>query len=733
MGFVPVPLPAGVFNLGGGIGGSGALLHQKAYLAAFDILLTPAMCQSFWRSILANSDLLGTDNTYARTNPLRTQISASRVAAWGAGQVALGYDAAAVAADNPLGVGVVASEGLSFLGIGSDNFYTNAVAQAGGTKTACDGPSGMRDGCNYEMGNNWGSGTCAYMPSGGKAISGISNVSWRGDISYRQTFGGATRLGFNFTGSASGAEFFTILTVPIPSLDWSRGGGACTPVYGNQTAFSLCFGCEFAFDNMDFAEPAAVKNCYEQPAAWRAVGTSVAAADTSTPALSVTNVGNARYSPARGRTRIGFTPNLAPQLPGYLQTLATVANTPTHIAFDQYNQTWIVRQAANLIDIYNTKTGAFIATVGSGTNPFGIAVSEVGHIWLTNLSVNQITVIDAATRGLISTFAAGGINPNGIACDGYGQMWVGQSGATNAVRVFNTVTRAFIGQYATQTSPSGMAVHPSSGEIWITNWVSNSVTVYNTSARTLVGHYPTGGNSPYNVTFDRNGRAWVGHHNSGSNNWVVFNRSTKAIVATVAYPSGEACVDPTTGMLVAPDEGSTTINLIEPIQRRIAGTLTAPNNVHKARVDWSGRIWVLSNAAAQVYIYSSAKSFLRCGAEFVAGGLSFDYRAKGITSVAPLTYDAYPACRLRVWDNAGAEVCDLDCGGVAVGSLHTRDVEWDAVIGKIAVFDGPTVLAAHAGTWTPGAADVTPIYVGAGPSGAGPARSLITRVHGYNY
>jgi hypothetical protein len=64
--------------------------------------------------------------------------------------------------------------------------------------------------------------------------------------------------------------------------------------------FYYLFGAAAALDDCDHAEPFVVKNRSTAPLAWRRVGTAAAAA-TASPVTSISNVGNARYSPAKGR------------------------------------------------------------------------------------------------------------------------------------------------------------------------------------------------------------------------------------------------------------------------------------------------------------------------------------------------------------------------------------------------------------------------------------------------
>jgi hypothetical protein len=285
-----------------GVAGVATAGFQLAYLACFDVALTSAMRQSFWRSFNLNE--FNTPVAYTRAGPLVAPISASRVAAYGTNQPAVGYNSNFAGTDNLLKSGTVHEDGITFEPIGSDDFYTNTFTGPS-AKASVDGPSGMRDGVRVTMNGAWGA-AWGNTPAAGFAIVGVSNIPWRGDINYRRaTVNTTARMGLYFAGSGAGPELFTLISDAASPVDWVRGGGTCTPVNADQNTGYIVFGGALAFDDCDFGDPAVVKNRSTAPLAWRRVGTAAAAA-TASPVTSISNIGNARYSPAKGRMTIRF-------------------------------------------------------------------------------------------------------------------------------------------------------------------------------------------------------------------------------------------------------------------------------------------------------------------------------------------------------------------------------------------------------------------------------------------
>jgi hypothetical protein len=163
----------------------------------------------------------------------------------------------------------------------------------------------MRDGVRVTMGAAWHGGS-TYVPAGSVGIVGASNVPWRLDINYRRaTVGTTARAALQFGGSVSGGEWFDLLIDNATPVDWTRGGGTCTPLYADQTYYYVMTGAAANLDDCDFGEPTVIKNRTFANLAWRRVATFPApAASTTTPSLLVVNTRNYVYNPLRGRQRI---------------------------------------------------------------------------------------------------------------------------------------------------------------------------------------------------------------------------------------------------------------------------------------------------------------------------------------------------------------------------------------------------------------------------------------------
>ena len=382
---------------------------QIAACYVLDAALVAADGVAFWRSFSLTE--FNTLVSHARIGPLIVPISASRVACYGGGNIgqpAVGFNSNFVAGtDNLLKTGTVHEDGITFEPIGSDNGFGNffSVVAVG---TSVDGASGMRDGVRATMLGNW---FVDYARLIGSPIVGVSNIPWRYDADYRRATVGTTgQLGLIFTGSGAGIEYLTVLTDAATPVDWTRGGGSVTPVNADQTLVYPAYGATLAAQDCDFSEWALVKNRSTAALAWRRVGTA-AAASTATPVTSITNVGNARYSPVKGTAVVriaGFQGTSGAFFFTFGAAGADGALTLSYNAGQMILRIWDA--AAALVDAVNC------GAVNTAEHTFTVAWNST----LGTMSVSEGGVVLGSSAPGAWTPEAGDVAPLYIGCDSAG-------------------------------------------------------------------------------------------------------------------------------------------------------------------------------------------------------------------------------------------------------------------------------------------------------------------------
>ena len=60
------------------------------------------------------------------------------------------------------------------------------------------------------------------------------------------------------------------------------------------------------------------------------------------------------------------------------------------MAFDGINL-WVANNGSNTISCLRPRDGAVLATYSVGRSPFGVALDEVGSVWVANFSSNSVS------------------------------------------------------------------------------------------------------------------------------------------------------------------------------------------------------------------------------------------------------------------------------------------------------------------------------------------------------
>ncbi len=160
------------------------------------------------------------------------------------------------------------------------------------------------------------------------------------------------------------------------------------------------------------------------------------------------------------------------------------------------------------------------------------------HEWIIN-SAGNITGLDAAGKPYVSNVSGGGL---GIAVDGGGTVWSGNTGGTSLATFSNVGTLFQTGASGGGLSaPSALAVD-GAGSVWVANG-NGSVSQF-TNLGTAVspsGGYSGGGlSSPTGIAVDQAGNVWV---SNGGNNSI-----TEIVgAATPVAPVTEAVTNNTVG------------------------------------------------------------------------------------------------------------------------------------------------------------------------------------------
>jgi sugar lactone lactonase YvrE len=149
------------------------------------------------------------------------------------------------------------------------------------------------------------------------------------------------------------------------------------------------------------------------------------------------------------------------------------------------------------------------STVGSGFNmPTGVAVDGYGNIFVADSGNNAVKEI--LVGGGVKTLASGFSNPQGVAVDGAGNIIVADTG-NNAVKMILApgYTSVFtVGSGTGFSSPMGVAVDEN-GNVYVADSGNNAVKMILSSDYTTVKTLGSGFISPEGVAVDESGNIFV--------------------------------------------------------------------------------------------------------------------------------------------------------------------------------------------------------------------------------
>lgn len=148
-----------------------------------------------------------------------------------------------------------------------------------------------------------------------------------------------------------------------------------------------------------------------------------------------------------------------------------------------------------------------IGYIGGGlSNPQALATDASGNVWVTNAGTNSVTLLNntgAASSGA-DGFTAGGINsPYGIAIDTSGNAWVANSGNNTLTQLAPSGGALMSVSGGGLSTPKGVAID-GAGNVWVTNNGDSSISGFTSSGTPLAGSPYTGGglNSPTSIAIN---------------------------------------------------------------------------------------------------------------------------------------------------------------------------------------------------------------------------------------
>lgn len=222
------------------------------------------------------------------------------------------------------------------------------------------------------------------------------------------------------------------------------------------------------------------------------------------------------------------------------------------------------------------------ANCASGNPPWAWLTFDQadGEFWAADPSDCVAVVNESTEYGTVVATYAVGYDPFGVAVNPTtGEVYVSNTGSDD-VSVLNGTTGASVANITVGTSPYGIAYDPLSGNIYVANGGSDNLSVISSTTNRVVASIGVG-TTPIGVAVDpSSGQVFVA--NSGSANVTALSESTNAVVTNIAIGTGPygVAVDNATDQVYVSDSTAENVSVIDGWNDSVAATIGTGPGTH---------------------------------------------------------------------------------------------------------------------------------------------------------
>lgn len=297
-------------------------------------------------------------------------------------------------------------------------------------------------------------------------------------------------------------------------------------------------------------------------------------------------------------------------IPSFSLTPTTVPFTTDLIAITPNGKfAYLPDSSANVINVLDLATNAFVTAIPGGINPLSIAITPNGsRAYVSNRNfintpgANNVSVIELATNTVIATIPLS-FAPTGIAVHPDGTtLYVSNRG--NQVNVVDLSTNNVTATIPVGTSPLGIQFRPDGTRAYVVNQLTNNVSVIDTSTENVIATIGVG-NAPGLIAITPNGeRAYVTNVNFPNTSSIsVLNLDTNTNIQTINLVGESVSI----GIAVSPDgqwifvcnAGTSSTTIIDTTTNTIFDTVNTPCNFNVVTPD-QAPVAVFSTDGSQV-------------------------------------------------------------------------------------------------------------------------------------
>jgi YVTN family beta-propeller protein len=252
----------------------------------------------------------------------------------------------------------------------------------------------------------------------------------------------------------------------------------------------------------------------------------------------------------------------------------TPTATPAPPVAPSTSRAYVTNLSSNNVSVIDIATNTVTATVPVGNGPLGVALKPDGtRAYVTNSSDNNVSVIDPATNTVVGTVAVGSA-PITVAVTPDGTRAYVANHFSHNVSVIDTTTNTVIATVPVQARPQGIDITPDGSRVYVANIVSSTVSVIETATNAVIATV-TVGDDPIGVTISPNGaEAYV--TNIADQSVSVIKTATNTVTATI-HVGGQPYVpafSPDGSRVYITDRAGNSVSIIDTTNRVVIGTIS---------------------------------------------------------------------------------------------------------------------------------------------------------------
>ncbi|MBC7625243.1 MAG: beta-propeller fold lactonase family protein, partial [Aeromicrobium sp.] len=277
---------------------------------------------------------------------------------------------------------------------------------------------------------------------------------------------------------------------------------------------------------------------------------------------------------------------------------------------------YVTNDGSNNVSVVDLATRAVVSTIPVGGRPYGVGASPTGNfVYVTNYADGTVSIISTSTNLVVATVSVGGpgSQASAIAVNRDGSsVFIGSASSAN-VSVIDTTNNSVTTPESTGRADD-LALSPSDNRLYVSSSSGNKVTVINRPTNNILRTI-TNVPGAFGMAVHPDGRRlYVG--NSTGNVLTVINTQNNSINASIALPSAQygLAISPSGDKLYVSHHLTNQITVIDTAANRVLTTFTVTGKPLGLSLDSTGSTLVVARSDANAISIFATSTYAQTAA-----------------------------------------------------------------------------------------------------------------------